>query len=85
MKVNRYISIFDKKTEKLLDEISVDNVPLDILRDIFRPQENDLFMIRPYDINEDQLTALNLHSGLHIHFDGMKNLYQLDCFNEAGE
>lgn len=55
MEAIRLISIFDKKTEKLIDEVNIDYIELNVLKEIFKPKENDPLMYNPYTIRKKHL------------------------------
>ena len=53
MKVKRFISVYEKKGEKLIEEIEI-NMNLDTLRKILNLFEEDLDVLKTYSINESQ-------------------------------
>ena len=80
MEVTRLISVFDKRTENLLEEINVDHISLEILQNIFKPEIDDPFMIKVYPITAKELKILNDSLNPKIIYNFDKNIYQLDCF-----
>ena len=80
MEVTRLISVFDKRTENLLEEINIDHISLEILQDIFKPEIDDPFMIKVYSITAKELKILNDSLNPKIVYNLDKNIYQLDCF-----
>jgi len=65
MEVTRLISVFDKRTENLLEEINIDHIS---------------FMIKVYSITAKELKILNDSLNPKIVYNLDKNIYQLDCF-----
>jgi hypothetical protein len=80
MKLERVISIFDKKTELLIEEINVDNINISILKNIFIVNEDDPEMYDPYTITKGQMIMINSYLNPTIDFNDQKFIYQLDCF-----
>lgn len=78
MKIERVISWFDKDTEILQGEFNIDKVPLEALKIVFRPPEDDPLMYNPYTIYSEQ--AQQLKELLDIRFDFERYVYQVDCF-----
>ncbi|HEY0612750.1 MAG TPA: hypothetical protein VGD35_23900 [Chitinophaga sp.] len=83
MKVERLISIFNRQTEELVEEINVDYIPLDTLKVIFGPREDDPLMLDPYQIDEKTMNTLSRYLKSRIEFDFKKFIYQLDCFDAS--
>lgn len=54
MKTGRVISWFDKHTEELQGEFPLNNVSLETLKFIFKPQAGDPLMYNPYTISEKE-------------------------------
>ena len=59
MKVKRVISKYDKSTESLVDEISVDEVPFSTLEKLFKPSEDDPLLYNSYEIKSGVIDILN--------------------------
>ncbi len=78
MKIERVISWFDRNTEVLQGEFNVDAIPLETLKDIFNPSEDDPLMYNPYTIYSEE--AQKLKNILDFQFDFEKYVYQIDCF-----
>jgi hypothetical protein len=78
MKIERLISCFDIKTEKLICEYSIDNVDFDILKKIIKPKKNDPLMYNPYRVKKNQINELEKF--VNIKFDLDNYIYQVDCF-----
>ena len=80
MKLERLISVFDKETEVLVQELDISKISLDRLKSIFSTNLNDPLMYNPYTIDEDKMNILNRYLTFKIKYDGAKFIYQLDCF-----
>ena len=78
MKIERVISWFDRSTEELLGELNIDNINLEILKAIFKPEAEDPLMYNPYTINAEE--ANKLKKVIDIQFDLEHFFYQVDCF-----
>ena len=78
--LERVINVFDKKTEKLIQEVNIDNVNIDILKSIFSVNNDDPSMYDPYTIYKDEALALSVHLKSIILFDFENYSYQLDCY-----
>ena len=78
MRIERVISIFDIKDEKLLSEMDIDHIDLEILKSIFHPPSEDYLMYNPYSITKKEAEKLKSH--VQITFDFSNKIYQLDCF-----
>ena len=79
MEVERLISIFDKRTEKIIKEVNIDSISSLILKDIFSSREGDPDLYDPYSIDNFQLRELNNYLDPKIEYDD-RYIYQLDCF-----
>lgn len=80
MEMQRYISAFDKESEKMIQEINIDFIPFQALKEIFNPKDDDPLMYDPYSINRNESILLNQYMNPHVGFDFDKYIYQLDCF-----
>lgn len=78
MKIERLISCFDIKTEKLIREYNIDNVDFDTLKKIIKPKKNDPLMYNPYQVKESQINELE--KLVNVKFDLDNYIYQVDCF-----
>jgi hypothetical protein len=74
-KLYRQIDVFDKKTEKLILEISIENFDLEKLKSAFKVPANDPLMYYQYEI--DVITAKLFPE---INFDFKHNSYIVSCF-----
>ena len=82
MKVKRYISVYEKIGEGLIEEIEI-NIDLDILRKILNVCEEDLDVFKTYPINENQFQSFcqvipNLSV---VEFDKFDLFYE--CFSKS--
>lgn len=55
MKVKRVVSVYDLTSDKLIKEISIDNIPIDDLRIILHVDNNDIDVYQVYPISDEQL------------------------------
>lgn len=78
MKVQRWISWFDKSTDKLVGEMNVDQIPITYLKTLFSPPANDPLLYNPYTIRQFQ--AKRLAGYVTLEFDLNYYIYQLDCY-----
>ncbi|MGJ1234590.1 MULTISPECIES: DUF7683 domain-containing protein [Sphingobacterium] len=78
MKIERIISWFDRRDERLIGEFNIDFIPLAILKETFRPPIEDPLMYNPYDINIAESEILKKYVDIEFEFD--KYIYQIDCF-----
>ena len=79
MKIGRIISWFDRRDERLIGEFNIDFIPLDLLKETFRPPIEDPLMYNPYDINIAESEILKKYVDIEFEFD--KYIYQIDCFH----
>lgn len=78
MKVNRVISKYDKSTESLVDETSIDEIPFSTLVKLINPPKDDLQLYNSYKIKPDVISGLN--DLISISFELDKFDYYLECF-----
>ncbi|GHS92930.1 hypothetical protein FACS1894203_5540 [Bacteroidia bacterium] len=78
MKIERLISCFDIKTEKLIREYNIDNIDFETLKEIIKPNKNDPLMYNPYKIKKNQVDKLE--KLVDMKFDLGNYIYQVDCF-----
>ena len=78
MKIELFISWFYRRDEGLIGEFKIDFIPLDLLKETFRPPIEDLLMYNPYDINIAESEILKKYVDIEFEFD--KYIYQIDCF-----
>lgn len=77
-KIERIISVFKKDDESLVDEINVDHLSIEMLRNIFNPSDDDIELYDVYPI--DSIKASQLEKLMNVKFDFNTYIYQLDCF-----
>lgn len=58
MKVKRVICTYSTVNDKLIDEFSIDNIPVEELRDILNVDKDDLEVYKVYSISKEQLSKL---------------------------
>lgn len=79
MKIERLITVFDKKTEKLKEEINIDYVDLNQLKKIFDVPTDDPLMYNVYEIKPDQVEPVNILLKDKVEFDLQANVYYVEC------
>lgn len=78
MKIERMISKYSKKSEELIEEISINNIELQILKNIFNPPSSDQAMYNPYEIKKAE--SVEIDNFVHIEYDFENYSYYLECF-----
>ena len=73
--VLRQILVFDRRSEELVDEITLDNLDAGTLEEAFSNNENDPYFFDVYDLNTTNCTFFR--KKYKIQFDFNKNHYQL--------
>ena len=63
-----------------IDEIEVDFIPLDVLKTIVTPNNDDPFLYYGYPLDPDQINKLNLLIGYRISVDHDLFEYALECY-----
>ncbi|WP_445438764.1 DUF7683 domain-containing protein [Dyadobacter pollutisoli] len=56
------------------------DIPIESLKSIFTPYENDPNLIMSYDIAEEQASQLQLFKSIDFHF--FNNIYQMECYQK---
>ncbi|WAC13780.1 DUF7683 domain-containing protein [Dyadobacter pollutisoli] len=79
MEIKRVIFVYNKANEDLIDEILID-IPIESLKSIFTPYEDDPDLIMSYDITEEQASQLQLFKS--VDFNLLNNIYQMECYQE---
>lgn len=81
-KISRLIGIYNNQTEKLVGEIFIDRVSLDVLKTIFSIREDDPLMYQIYEITEIEFPRLKQY----VNFDPDFSLksYYLECYLVEG-
>ena len=67
-----------RRDEGLIGEFNTDFIPLDLLKETFRPPIEDHLMYNRYDINIAESEILKKYVDIEFEFD--KYIYQIDCF-----
>lgn len=79
MKIERLITVFDKESDELIEEINIDSINFLELTRIFKPAKEDPLMYMAYEINEENSIVLNTLLSEKIIFNLSKNLYFVEC------
>lgn len=79
MKIERVITVFDNKTEHLIEEINIDYVNLNDLKKIFMPLADDPLMYNVYEIKREIIPVINSLLREGINFDLEANTYYIEC------
>lgn len=82
MEVIRYISIFDKQTDKLLQEVKVSFISLNDLVEIVGFHDEDPHLYKVYFLDEKQFEKINEFLKEPIRKDFSNTVYTLDCFTK---
>ena len=79
IRVERVIVLYNKKWEKPLKEFNLDNIPLNKIREIVTPKEDDDLLYDGYVLDLAQLEAMNkfMYNKIEINMD-LYN-YVLEC------
>jgi len=82
MKVKRAICVYSTINDKLIDEYSIDNIPVIELREILNADKDDVDVYKVYPVSKEQLQKLiNFVPELSkIEFEDIE-LYA-DCYQE---
>ncbi|MXV17717.1 DUF7683 domain-containing protein [Hufsiella ginkgonis] len=78
MKIERVISWFDKRTEEFQGEYNIDNIELELLKQIFNPKKEDPLMYDAYTIYNQE--AKKLEEITSFKFDLDRFVYEVNCF-----
>lgn len=79
MKIERLITVFDNDTERLKEEINIDYIDLEQLKEMFNPPSDDPLMYNVYEIQHDHIPAINKLLKNRIEFDFSANAYYIEC------
>ncbi|WAC12288.1 DUF7683 domain-containing protein [Dyadobacter pollutisoli] len=79
MKIERLITIFDKRTDRLKEEINIDYVDLIKLKEIFKSSDDDPLMYMVYEIKEGLIPQINELLNDKVIFDLQNYLYYVEC------
>ena len=78
MKVVRLISLYDKKTKKLVREVNIDFIDFHILKKIFNPPLRDSLMYDFYWVEKEEAKLIKEYVSFDFELD--KYIYQVECF-----
>jgi hypothetical protein len=78
IKIERIISWYDKDSEFPVSRRNINIIDLEILKNIFLPDDKDPSMYLAYLINEKE--AIELRKLVDIDFEFDKYYYQLECY-----
>jgi hypothetical protein len=79
MRVERTINVYRNEDEELLQEINVDSIPFEKLKEIVSPVNEDSLMYDGYDLNKEQLNMINSYLADEINPDFNLYSYILVC------
>jgi hypothetical protein len=77
MTIERLLSCFDKKSERLQWEENIDEIDLDTLKTILKP-DKDEYLELIYKIDESNCSIFE--KSLKVEFDFEKYIYEIGCF-----
>lgn len=80
MKIERYISVFERKTSKLIEEFNVSYLEVKELHKIFKQYESDYNFYLVYRITPKIAAVISSYLKEEMNFDFKKYFYQLDCY-----
>ena len=78
--VERTINIYSKDGDDPLEEINIDNIPFEKLREIIPPKEDDPLLYDGYSLEEKQIALINYYLQNKIVPDFEKYNYILECY-----
>jgi len=79
LRVERTINVYSKDGDEPLEEINVDNIPFEKLKDIVPSNDDDPQLYDGYELNERQLNAINKHLEVKIEPNFKNYIYLLVC------
>ncbi len=68
MKIKRYISIYDKNSDKFINERKI-NISVEDIKKILDPYENDPLFLMVYKITPDKICFLKNYISINFDFD----------------
>jgi len=77
VKIERTITVIDNKSMELIDEINIDYIDLEDLKEIFSPSVDDPFMYKVYEIKPDMIPAIKGLLKDYVALDLMTNVYYM--------
>lgn len=78
-KVERWIETYDKKNRDSVQEINVDIIPFEKLKEIVTPKSDDPLLYDGYVLDASQIERLNFFIEEKISPNFSKYYYVLDC------
>jgi hypothetical protein len=79
LRVERTINIYRNEDDELLQEINVDSIPFEKLKEIVPPGDDDPLMYDGYDLDNEQLNKINSYLVEKIEPDFKLYSYILVC------
>ena len=79
MKIERLLTVFDKKTDRLKEEINIDYVDVNKLKEIFNPSIDDPLMYMVYEVTEGLIPKISELITDKVVFDLQNYLYYVEC------
>ena len=81
MEILRYITWYDKVTNKLVGEFRIDQIVAESqLHEIFKKYKDDPLLYMVYDISKNEAEKILKHFDFSFDFD--KFIYNLDCYQK---
>ncbi len=77
-RVERSVNIYDKTTRDEVEEISI-AIPLEKLKSIVTPRDGDILLYQGYELDSQQLKAINDELIGKIREDFISYYYVLEC------
>ena len=71
--------MYNNRNNDLIEEVSIDTIPFDELKNIVTPNEDDPLLYDGYDLDVTQLEKLNKYLSEKMQFDFDKYSYVLVC------
>lgn len=78
MKVSRVICVYNTISDKLIEEISIEQIPFDVLRRVTVPRKNDPLMYDVYEITPETFEQIKNYVDISPDFDTYS--YYIECF-----
>ncbi len=79
IKVERTINVYNNLQDEPVEEINIDNIPFEIIKEIVTPKDDDPLMYDGYKLSETEIEKFNnyLTEKIQPHFN--KSSYFLIC------
>ncbi|HEX2847206.1 MAG TPA: hypothetical protein VHN59_11705 [Chitinophagaceae bacterium] len=78
-KVERWIGVRNKRNRKVLQEINVDVIPFEKLKEVVTPEKDDPLLYDGYVLDAKQIDQLNFFIEEKVVPDFSKCEYMLEC------